>query len=646
MRAPAIHAPEFPAGLTWLNVPGPSPRSLTLRELRGQVVILDFWTYCCVNCMHVIPTLRRLEERHAKDPVVVIGVHSAKFEGEKDAARIEEAMRRYDVRHPVVVDRDMITWNAFAVRSWPTLIVLRPDGTIAAVAPGEPDPDVLEQVVAGELQRARARGELADAPVLEYAPKATSSGALSYPGKVAISPAGAIAVSDSGHQRVLVLDDAGHVTHTVGSGLAGHADGSLADAAFEDPQGIAWQSASVLFVADARTHTVRRVDLAAETVTTIAGTGTIGDASLRAGESTNARRTALRSPWDVALDGDHLYVALAGSHQIATIDLKGETISHLAGTGAESIVDGPARESTFSQPSGLALHGRTLYIADSETSAVRAIDLDAQIVRTIVGTGLFDFGDRDGPRDVALLQHDVGLAMNDEGVLVVADTYNHKLRTVDRATGAVKTLLAGGLSEPTGVTWDAHARGWLVADTNHHRLVRVTKDGIRLAPITITGAPDPKAGRVVREDSRASIAPSAWFTTQLTAKDGAALAPGATKILVTVRAPEGKKFAAGATMGLSCEVSRRSDLLVLDSTERTFAAAGGPEEHITLNAKVSAFAGETIEAEVVVRVDAIVCPQDADAYGESAVCEPHREWLRLPVRLAKNGRAAIELFRG
>ncbi|MEO6575568.1 MAG: thioredoxin-like domain-containing protein [Polyangiaceae bacterium] len=304
MPPETVHAPEFSPSLAWLN----TTRPLSLRELRGQLVILDFWTYCCINCMHVLPTLRLIEERHKDDPLVVIGVHSAKFDGEKDAARIDEAIRRYDIHHPVVVDRDMMTWSAFAIRSWPTLVVIRPDGTLAAVAPGEPDAEVLDRFITEELAIARKKGQLAASPFPVDAPPRAETGALAYPGKLALGPDGAIAVADSGHHRVLVLDREGNVRHCF--------DG------FDDPQGLAWRGASELFVADARLHTVSRIDLATGDQSIVAGTGELGEAPIRG--TSPAKTTALRSPWDLLLDGDALYIALAGSHQIGKLDLRGK----------------------------------------------------------------------------------------------------------------------------------------------------------------------------------------------------------------------------------------------------------------------------------------------------------------------------------
>ncbi|MFT3770772.1 MAG: thioredoxin-like domain-containing protein [Minicystis sp.] len=317
-----VTAPEIDGGLAWFNV----ARPLAMRELRGHVVVLDFWTYCCVNCMHVLPVLRAVEEKYANEPLVVIGVHSGKFSAEHDPARIRDAIGRYDVRHPVVVDRAMTIWARYGIRSWPTLVVVRPDGTIAAVAPGEPKLPVLDAFIAREIDLARKAGTLAPGPLVLPAPlpagaawlgegtasKPQASGPLSFPGKVAVLPGGRLAVSDSGHHRVLVTSADGEVELVIGSGMRGLADGAVADAAFDDPQGTCWHEGA-LYVADTRNHAIRKVDLERGIVTTVAGTGGLGSAVFTG--RVPARSTALRSPWDLASVGDAIYVAMAGSHQ-------------------------------------------------------------------------------------------------------------------------------------------------------------------------------------------------------------------------------------------------------------------------------------------------------------------------------------------
>ena len=630
----AIHAPELDGALAWLNV----DRPLTLRELRGQVVVLDFWTYCCINCMHVIPTLRAIEHALAGEPLVVIGVHSAKFAEEKDPERIAEAVARYQVEHPIAVDDSMRIWRAFAVRSWPTLVVIRPDGTIAAVAPGEPDRAMLEDFLRRQLAEARANGTLADKPFAIPHTKPQATGALSFPGKISVDGQGRIAVADSGHHRVLLCESSGRVIAAAGTGLSGLVDGALSEAAFDDPQGVAFADGKTL-VADARNHALREVDWQAGTVRTIAGTGELSGRMPR--EAHPAREVALRSPWDLAVDGNRVYVAMAGSHQLWVHDRAAETIAPFAGSGAEALVDGPLASSAFAQPSGLWLDhaARRLYVADSETSAVRVIDLEARRVGTLVGEGLFDFGDVDGDFLNARLQHDLavcGRVEDGKTRVYVADTYNSKIKRLELDEKRIAAAFGGdgALNEPGGMCFAPDGSLW-VADTNHHRVVRLDSTLRTAEPITLTGAPAPLSGIArARSGSVERADASGWFTAQLELPDGAALAPGRAAIALTLEAPPGFEVAAGSPLRVLVEVSRRPDLLHV-AEEHRLQAAGGAHVPLTLPAEVQPLTG-TVESEVVATLDFVACDKS-----DRAVCTPARAHLRIPVRLAPDGAASL-----
>jgi thiol-disulfide isomerase/thioredoxin len=624
-------APEIDGGLAWLNV----DRPVTLASLRGAVVILDFWTYCCINCVHVLATLRALEERRKNDPVVVIGVHSGKFSTEQDPARIHEAIGRYDVRHPVVVDENMAIWGRYGVRSWPTLVIVRPNGTIAAIAPGEPDLAMLDGLIDKELASAQQSGGVrAPAPtLLERAP--LSQGALHYPGKAIALPDGRIALSDSGHHRILVCAPDGEVLASFGSGLRGLRDGEALDAAFNDPQGLCFRD-GVLFVADAGNHAIRRVDLAARLVSTVAGTGDLGTSAPQG--RAIAKRTALRSPWDLATVGDVVFVAMAGSHQIFRFFPGDGTIELYAGTGVEALLDGPVARSAWAQPSGLSERDGTLYVADSETSAVRAVDLATGTVTTLVGEGLFDFGDDEGLAEGAMLQHALGVAAVPEGVLI-ADTYNDKIKllTLGPAGHELKTVLSG-LREPGSIAV-APDGAWIIADTNRHRVARVEAGALR--PIPIRGAPTPRFGSILPE--RAQTAPSwpveGWFATLLELPLDAGIAPGERIISLVLDAARGTELAAGAPIAVSLEVSRRSDLLSVTTERIVIDANGGPRQRVNVPVRVTALPATVIEAEIVASIGYLLC----DARDHTS-CTPGRLQARIPVRLlAEGGEARIEL---
>lgn len=625
-----LRAPELEPALAWLG----TTRKIGLRELRGHVVILDFWTACCVNCMHVIPVLRDLERRFADRPVFVIGVHSAKFPGEAAPERVADAIARHGVEHPVVVDRDMGIWERYAVRSWPTLVVLRPDGTIAAVAPGEPDPQALDAFVRGLLDEAERAGTLAAAPFRAPREAPPPARPLAFPGKLALAADGRVAVADSGHHRVLVLAPDGAALAAIGSGRRGHVDGDLASARFDDPQGLAW-SGEHLWICDVRNHALRRADLASGSVDTVAGTGSMGQKPIAA--PAPARTTALRSPWDALSDGPRVLVCLAGSHQLGVLapdGAGGYTVGRLAGDGREALVDGPPDASCYAQPSGLCRAGDTLYVADSETSAVRALDLASGATRTLVGAGLFDFGAEDGPVASARLQHPLGVAALPDGTLVIADTYNDRLRRLDPVAGEVTTLYFGtgerGLREPGAVVVRPDG-GLLVADTGNHRLVKLSAYGAWEGELEVRGAPAPEPA----EDGSApplsaAGAATRWFDTRLAAL--APLAPGPGLLRLRLRAPAGWTFNAGAPLQVTLEVSRRSDLLTLP-TELVREGDGASDMVLEAALAVEHLPEGEVRSEVLVRVDAILCGED--------VCAPSQAWLRIPLTLASLGVHAV-----
>jgi thiol-disulfide isomerase/thioredoxin len=629
-----IHAPDLSSATAWLNV----DRPIGIRELRGHVVILDFWTYCCVNCMHVLPILRDLEERHASDPLVVIGVHSAKFDAEKDAGRIEAAMQRYGVSHPVAVDSDMRIWSEYAVRSWPTLVVIRPDGTLAAVAPGEPEPAMLESFVAAELERGRKEGTLAKTPLHPGGARRTAVSTLSYPGKVAATSHGRIVVSDSGHHRVLVLGPDGAVQDTVGSGLRGAREGPFAEAALDDPQGVALDGDS-LYIADARAHAIFVADLEKRELRRLAGTFELGRTPLL--EKGFAKETALRSPWDLALRDRELYVALAGSHQIAMLDLREGTIEPVAGNGREALVDGPGESAALAQPSGLSLQGDVLYVADSESSGVRAIDLRSRRVYTLAGgPGLFDFGDEIGPVRPGMLQHPLAVAATASSGLLVADTYNDKIKRFSPDGLRLEAFFTGAidsrLSQPAGLAVLPSGE-ILVADTNNHRIVKLSPGGEKAYELAIKNAPTPRFGSVAKPPGvEASEESAGWFTAIVPSPAGIGFRRGRGRLLLEVEAPEGFEIAAGAPWSLALEISRRSDLVGVQPEFTRGESRGGKTERIEI--RVEAQHKADVDSELLVQLRTVVC----DAV-DHAACHPVKNSFRVPLRLLEGGQEEVRV---
>ncbi len=506
-RQPVPHLPE---GLTWLNTTGP----LELADLRGKFVLLDFWTYCCINCMHLLPELEKLEDAYPNQ-LVVIGVHTAKFATERNTENIREAILRYHIRHPVINDADHEVWELFGVRAWPTLLLIDPEGYAVWGASGEVPFEELDRVLRRAVPYYRNRKLLDETPLrFNTLGQQQPNRPLRFPGKVlADEQSQRLFIADSGHHRIVICRLDGTLLGIIGSGRRGRSDGAFTTAEFNDPQGMALDG-DTLYVADNRNHLIRRVDLKGEQVHTIAGTGRQNRPSAIFTPA-RADRQSLASPWALQLVDQDLFIAMAGAHQIWRLSLDDLRIGPYAGNGREDIVDGPllparpygAGSSSFAQPSGLACDGRWLYVADSEGSSIRRVPLErGGQVDTPVGTAhlpvarLFTFGDVDGPGSRARLQHPLGVVFY-QGRLYVADTYNSKIKVIDPATGQTRTLPLRGeqaeqsqspLNEPGGVS--AASGRLYVADTNNHciRIVHL-EDGNRLSTLSIAGLQAPRA---------------------------------------------------------------------------------------------------------------------------------------------------------
>lgn len=531
-RLPRVRASEL-VGRGWLNTGG---RTVTLQDLRGKVVVLDFWTFCCINCLHVLDELREIEAKH-RDVMVVVGVHSPKFVHEADPVALASAVERYEVHHPVLDDPELTTWSAYTARAWPTLVVVDPEGYIAAHLAGEGHGHAIDALVSELVAEHEAKGTLhrGDGPYVAPAPEPST---LRFPAKAIRLPNGNLLVADAGHHSLAELaPDAETLVRRIGSGERGLVDGAPAEARFSEPNGLclvpeelrSWLDYDVL-VADTVNHALRGVRLADGSVTTVAGTGeqfmvggpdnlqpwppspageplegpgpfesrltltTDADADVDADAVPTAplerpqwehggqwppRMVRLSSPWDVAWSQElaAFVVAMAGTHTIWAFDAKEGSLTHLAGTMNEGLVDGPALDAWFAQTSGVAVGpDRRVWLADSEVSALRWIDpVGAVTVHTAVGQGLFDFGHRDGAAAQALLQHPLGVAVLPDGSVAVADTYNGAIRRYDPASDQVTTL-ARDLAEPSGLLVDAHEDGTIdlvVVESAAHRLTRV-----------------------------------------------------------------------------------------------------------------------------------------------------------------------------
>lgn len=588
-RRARVRAPELIGKGGWLNTGG---NELTLADLRGRITILDFWTFCCINCLHVLDELRELEEKH-RDTTVIIGVHSPKFVHEAEHQAVADAVERYEVHHPVLDDPELATWKQYAVRAWPTLVVIDPEGYVVAQHAGEGHAHAIERLVEQLEIEHEAKGTLrrGDGPYVPPEPVATD---LRFPGKAVRLPSGGFLVSDSTrHQLVELEADGETVVRRIGDGD------------FREPQGLALLPSGKVIVADTVNHALRTFDPGTGAIERVAGTGR----QWWQGSPTSgpALEVDLSSPWDVAWWQGKVWIAMAGVHQLWTYDPETGTVEVAAGTTNEGLVDGPAAEAWFAQPSGLAATADRLWIADSETSALRWIGTDG-VVHTAVGTGLFDFGHRDGEAGQALLQHPLGVTALPDGSVAVSDTYNHALRRYDPATGTVTTL-ATDLREPSGAVLDGDEI--VVVESARHRLtrLRLPEEAVRVEAVA--------------------------HRTQRAATE---VAPGTLRLDVVFQAPAGQK--------LDTRYGPSTRLLVSSTPPELLAAGEGAGtdlfRELELNPAVT---------EGVLHVSAMAASCDdpaggtsqSETGGEYPACHVHQQDWGVPVRVTRDGAARLPL---
>ena len=443
--------------------------------------------------MHIFPQLRKLERKYTSE-LVVIGVHSAKFPTEKETDSLVSAVRRCELEHPVINDGEFQVWQQYSCRAWPTLMFIDPRGNVIGKHEGEMAFEQFDTLLGGMIEEFDELGIMQRSPLPTMSPRGPDN-ALSFPGKVLADEAGGrLFIADTNHNRIVVSSFDGEVREVIGNGEEDLFDGPLLQAAFNHPQGMAIDG-DVLYVADTENHSIRRVDLQAGRVETIAGTGEQGYE--RDGQRPG-RSFSLSSPWDLALHDGVIYIAMAGIHQLWSLDLETGMVGAYAGSGREAITDGPLATSAFAQPSGITHNGERLFFADSETSSIRSCDFDSNgSVRTLIGLGLFEFGDIDGDDFRVRMQHPIGITHHD-GVLYVADTYNHKIKRVLPQTRSAFTVAGTGspghvdgpfaqarFSEPCGLSI---AGGKVyIADTNNHTIRVADLESGEVATLELTG---------------------------------------------------------------------------------------------------------------------------------------------------------------
>lgn len=634
----AIEVPEgiLEGGTEWLNTAQP----IDMKDLKGKIVILDFWTFCCINCMHILPDLAFLEEKYANQ-IVVIGVHSAKFSNEKDSKNIRDAIVRYEIKHPVVNDSEMVLWRKFGTQAWPTVAIIDPEGKFVGSQSGEGHRDLLDGVVTQLIKYHRAKGTLDETPlVFETEASKVPPTALRYPGKIlADEVSQRVFISDSNHNRIIVASTSGELLDIIGNGRIGAADGGYDVAEFNRPQGMALVR-NTLYVADTENHMLRSIDLETKSVSTLAGTGRQGPLGFVNGK---LREASLNSPWSIAHVDGTLYIAMAGPHQVWSHTLGGETINVYAGTGREDVINGPLTTCAFAQPSEIvpSADGRFLYLVDSEGSAVRKLPTGGKgRVTTIAGTSelprgqsLFAFGFEDGTGAQARFQHPLGIAVYEKS-LIVADSYNHALRQIEKSSGKVKTLAGNGtagnslepllLSEPGGLS--VSGSSLYIADTNNHRIVvlDLKTKASRVFEVAGLTPPTPPKAVEVRDTSDAI------------AIDAKTIAAGKQlSVKVDLAIPAGYKL--NDLAPVTWEVFTDADQVIFP------AETLGERAEASVADAVASFdipmTGEPAMATIFVRVSYGYC-----GMGENALCRLASTTWRIPVTVSPDAKdSSVEL---
>jgi thiol-disulfide isomerase/thioredoxin len=623
-----VRAPELVGGRGWLNTDKP----LSLAALKGKVVLLDFWTYGCINCMHIIPDLKRLEKKYPNE-LVVIGVHSAKFENEKDTENIRRIVLRYEIEHPIVNDADFAIWRSYAVNAWPTRYLIDPGGYIIGKLSGEGGYEALDKAIADSIAEFRKRGELNEAPlklVLERAKVGDLP--LAFPGKIlADQKSGRLFIADSDHNRIVVAKLDGTLIETIGTGAHGAQDGSFDQATFFRPQGMMLDG-DTLYVADTENHLIRQVDLNSKTVKTIAGTG---QQSREYGVSGPALHVALNSPWDLQLVGRTLYIAMAGPHQIWKLDLDKQEVSTFAGSGREARLDGPLDEAAFAQPSALAIDEKTLYVSDAEANIIRAISLGpGGKVRTLVGGDLFDFGDEDGLGNDVRLQHPLGLARwNDK--LLIADTYNHKIKVLDPSARSVKSFAGTGKpGQSDGARPSFYEPGGLavagdklyVADTNNHAIRVVDLKTKETRTLPIKGLQPPASTQVVASDDAAPNAEEIKLPPQK-------VRAGEVALLINVELPAGYHLNPTAPQRYRVSIENGAKSLTINDQDASISTKGSP-----LPIRVPVRAQAAGAAELHASFTFVYCRED-----NTGTCRIKTLVWRAPVEVIDDAKAPGEI---
>ncbi len=467
----------------WFNV----SRPLEASDLKDRIVLLDFWTYACVNCVQVSQEIKKIEEQFGSK-LLVIGVHSGKFDNEKDLAEIKKAIIRNDITHPVVNDPDFRIWNSFSINAWPSLVLINPRGKIEKVYVGESESMEVKSGIKKLISKFKYEVNRDPLPIV-LEKNTVVSNVLEFPTKLEYGAdftyksrsAPAIFISNTGKNNIIVTSLSGDIILKIGSGIRGLQDGSFDSAAFNSPQGLLYR-AGKLYVADSGNHALRQIDFKSGKVTTLIGSGQKGSVILSAAEVSDGKSFDLASPTDIEFfpNYDNIAIANSGTDQILNYNISKEWVSVLAGDGSQGIMDGKYPNNILAQTSDMSVYNRKLYFTDSESSSLRVMD-EAGEVKTLIGKDLFKFGRKNGGKQEALMQHPMGLMVDDTGAYI-SDSFNHIIRRYDLSSGQISTLVGGKkrgdnlgsgsateFDQPEGII--SVLNNFYVVDSNNNRIV-------------------------------------------------------------------------------------------------------------------------------------------------------------------------------
>ena len=470
-----VTAPQFSMALEWVN----TDEAPVLEALRGRAVLLNFWSFDSANCINTLPDIRYLENKY-HDGLSVIGVHTPKYDYQRQMGPVLKAVNRNNIRHPVANDPGHVTWQAYGIQSWPTMALIDAQGQLAALLPGEGRREEADAMI-GHLLEEAAKQDLRvyESQVSSVRPEPRQP--LRFPTRLLLTDS-SLWIADTGHNRILECNHEGRILRQFGSGNPGFWDGTNLDAGFSAPQGMAL-ARDCIFVADTGNHALRRIRLLDGEIKTVAGTGAVGHDIPH--EYVEPTKIAMSSPSDVAAVGDILYLAVSGQNQIWQFNLNTNKLVAQAGSGKLALEDGAGVAASFAQPVSLSSIGQQLFVVDSAASAIRALRLSDNRVTTFVGKGLYDFGDVPGKPDVARLQNPLAACVDARGLVFIADSYNGKIKALNLRTTDVRTLnLPYTLQEPAGIALGGNAL-W-IANTNAHEVVRVDLGSGQIKRLTIT----------------------------------------------------------------------------------------------------------------------------------------------------------------